>query len=124
MYVYYCVDGVTCSEVGKSGSKTSQERVDLAFPPGGRYAVLIHGFETDEVSGGPGANYQLLGWSIGRTDDQGNLAVSGPSFATAGSSGTVNVNWFNLASQTLYFGGISHNTPSGIGGLTLITIGN
>lgn len=124
MYVYYCVDGTVCSEVGKSGGATSQERVDLAFPAAGRYAVLIHGFETDEIAGGPGANYQLLGWSIGLNDDQGNLTVSGPAFATAGSTGTVNVNWFNLASQTLYLGGISHNTPSGIGGLTLVTIGN
>ena len=113
-----------CSEVGKSGGPTSQERVDLAFPAAGRYAVLIHGYETDEIAGGPGANYRLLGWSIGLNDDQGNLTVSGPAFATAGSTGTVNVSWFNLASQTLYFGGISHNTPSGIGGLTLITIGN
>ena len=30
MYVYYCVDGTVCSEVGKSGGPTSQERVDLA----------------------------------------------------------------------------------------------
>ena len=124
LYVYYCFDGVSCSEVGKSGGPTADERVDLAYPAGGRYAVLVHGFETDQISGGPGSNYQLVGWSIGINDDQGNLAASGPGFATAGSTGTINVNWFNLGAQTIYFGAISHNTPAGLVALTLLTIVN
>ena len=124
LYVYYCADGTQCREVGKSGGPTADERVDLAFPAAGRYAALVHGFETDEVSGGPGSNYQLVGWSIGIADDQDNLAASGPTFATAGSTGTINVNWFNLGSQTIYFGAISHNTPAGLTALTLLTIIN
>jgi hypothetical protein len=36
----------------------------------------------------------------------------------------VTVNWTNLVSDTIYLGGISHNTPQGLVGLTLITIGN
>ncbi|MEM8815314.1 MAG: S8 family serine peptidase [Pseudomonadota bacterium] len=124
MYVYYCLDNVACSRIGESGEATSQERFDLSFPAAGRYAVLIHGFETDEVNGGTGANYQLLGWSFGINDDRGNATVSGPPFATAGTTGTIDVNWSNLGSQTIYFGGISHNTPGGLTGLTLLTIGN
>ena len=124
MYVYYCADGTNCSRVGLSGELTSTERVDIPFPAAGRYAVLIHGFETDQIAGGPGANYQLLAWSFGVTDDQGNLSASGPPFANAGDTGTVDVNWFDLGSQTIYFGGVSHNTPAGLVGLTLITIGN
>ncbi len=124
MYVYYCVDGVSCSRVGLSGEETSNERVDIAYPAAGRYAVLIHGYETDEINGGPGSNYQLLAWSFGVNDDQANLAATGPSFANAGETGTVDVQWFNLASQTIYFGGISHNTPAGLVALTLLTIGN
>ena len=96
----------------------------LAAPPAGRYAVLVHGFETDQTAGGPGANYQLLGWSIGRLDDQGNMTVSGPSFVNTGTTETITVDWSNLASSTIYLGGISHNTPSGLSGLTLITIEN
>ena len=86
--------------------------------------MLIHGFETDEVAGGPGANYQLLGWSFGELDDQGNMTVSGPAFVTAGDRDTITVNWSDLLSNAIYFGGISHNTPNGLSGLTLITIGN
>ena len=85
---------------------------------------MIHGYETDEINGGPGSNYQLLGWSIGINDDEGNLTATGPAFATAGTTGTVDIAWSNLQSQTIYFGGVSHNTPAGLVALTLLTIGN
>lgn len=124
MYVYFCPDGVNCNLIGESGGPTAEEQFDLFQPAAGRYAVLIHGFETDEVAGGPGANYQLLGWSFGALDDQGNMTVSGPAVVTSGSTETITVSWSDLISNTIYFGGISHNTPNGLSGLTLITIGN
>ncbi len=124
MYVFYCSDNINCSRIGLSGAPTSQERFDVFLPAAGRYAVLIHGFKTDNVSGGPGANYQLLAWAFGIVDDQGNMTASGPSFVNPGSIETVTVSWSNLASDTIYLGGISHNTPQGLSGLTLITIGN
>ncbi|MBT8098368.1 MAG: S8 family serine peptidase, partial [Gammaproteobacteria bacterium] len=124
MYIYFCADDVNCTRIGESGEPTSQERFDRFQPPAGRYAVLIHGFETDETAGGPGANYTLLAWSFGQVDDQGNMTVSGPGFVAAGTTETVTVDWANLSPDTIYFGGISHNTPSGLSGLTLITIGN
>ncbi len=124
MYVFYCPDGVSCVRIGESGEATSQERFDQSFPAAGIYAVLIHGFETDEVNGGPGSNYQLLSWSFGINEDLGNLDADGPAFASAGTTGTINVSWSGLQSQTIYFGGISHNTPGGLAGLTLLTIGN
>ena len=124
MYVYYCADNVNCLKIGESGSSTSQEQYDLFYPPGGRYLVLVHGFETDEVAGGPGAIYRLLGWSFGLDDDQGNMTASGPSFANAGATETITVDWAGLASDTIYLGGISHNTPQGISSFTLIRIGN
>jgi len=66
MYVYYCgLDGSACSRIGESGGPTSEEQFNLYRPVPGVYGVYIHGFETDEISGGPGSNYQLLAWSIG-----------------------------------------------------------
>ena len=124
MYIYFCPDNVNCNLIGESGGPTAEEQFDLFRPAAGRYAVLIHGFETDEVAGGPGANYQLLGWSFGNFDDQGNLTVSAPATVSTGTTETITVNWTNLESNTIYFGGISHNTPTGLSGLTLITIGN
>lgn len=124
MYVYYCADGVNCNRIGESGGPTSQERFDIFRPAGGVYAVLIHGFETDEVQGGPGANYSLLSWSFGLVEDQGNMTVSAPSFVAAGTSETLTIDWTNLATDTIYLGGISHNTPNGLVGVTVVTIVN
>jgi subtilisin family serine protease len=124
MYVYYCPDNVNCTKIGDSGEATSQEEFNVLLPAAGRYAVLIHGFETDQVSGGPGANYSLLGWSFGLVDDQGNMTVSGPAFVNAGTTENVTVNWSGLLPDTIYLGGVSHNTPQGLSAITVIRIGN
>ena len=52
------------------------------------------------------------------------MTASGPPLVNAGSTETITVNWANLLSDTIYLGGISHNTPQGLVGLTLVTIGN
>ncbi len=124
MYVYYCgADGTSCSKIGESGEPTSEERFDVFRPAAGLYAVLVHGFETDPA-GGPGANYQLLAWSIGSIDDKGNMTASGPAFVSANTSADVAVSWSGLVSDTIYMGGVSHNTPQGLSALTIVTIGN
>lgn len=124
MYVYYCPDGVTCDKIGESGGATSEERVDVLLPDSGTYIVFIHGFETDNVSGGPGSFYTLLGWSFGIVDDQGNMTASGPAIVNSGTTHDVTVNWSGIAPGTIYLGGISHNTPDGLVALTVISVEN
>ncbi len=124
MYVYFCPDNVNCNKIGESGKETSEEEFNVVLPTAGRYAVLIHGFETDNVAGGPGANYSLLGWSFGLVDDQGNMTASGPLSVTAGTTENIDFTWSGLATNTIYLGGISHNTPQGLSALTVIRIGN
>jgi subtilisin family serine protease len=124
MYIYYCPDGVNCTKIGQSGEPTSRERFNVLLPGAGRYAVLIHGFETDNVAGGPGANYQLLGWSFGLIENLGNMTATGPTFVNAGTTENVDVSWSNLESDTIYLGGISHNTPQGLVAITVISIRN
>jgi subtilisin family serine protease len=124
LYIYYCADNVNCVRVGESGEPSSNEEVNFLLPAGGRYAALIHGFETDNVAGGPGANYSLLAWAFGLVDDQGNMTASGPAFVNAGTTENVVVDWTGLLSDTIYLGGISHNTPQGLSAITVIRIGN
>ncbi|NIA27274.1 MAG: S8 family serine peptidase [Desulfobulbaceae bacterium] len=124
MYVYYCPDNINCTKIGDSGEATSQEEFNVLLPAAGRYAVLVHGFQTDQVSGGPGANYTLLGWSFGLIDDQGNMSANGPAFVNAGTTANVTVNWTGLLPDTIYLGGVSHNTPQGLSAITVIRIGN
>jgi hypothetical protein len=124
MYVYYCPDSVNCTKLGESGEPTSREQFNVLLPGAGRYAVFVHGFDTDNVAGGPGAHYTLLGWAFGLVDDQGNMTASGPGFVNAGTTETVNVSWAGLGSDTIYLGGISHNTPQGLVAITVVTIQN
>ena len=124
LYIYFCADNVNCVRVGESGEPTSNEEVNFLYPSAGRYAALVHGFATDNISGGPGANYQLLAWSFGLVDDQGNMTVAGPSFVNAGSTEDVTVTWTGLQSNTIYLGGDGHTTPDGLQAITDIRTGN
>ncbi len=124
LYVFFCSDNVNCLPLGESGNPTSQEEYNILLPAAGRYAVLVHGFSTDQSTGGPGANYQLLAWSFGLIDDQGNMTANGPAFVNAGTSDSVSVSWSGLLPDSIYLGGISHNTPQGLSAITVIRIGN
>jgi len=124
MYLYYCPDNVTCSRIRESGEATSREQVDVLVPGAGTYLVFVHGFETDEVSGGPGSNYQLLAWQIGVNDNVGNMTAAGPAAVTAGSTHDVTVNWTGLGSNSVYMGAISHVTPQGLVAITLVSVQN
>ena len=133
MYVYYCPTIVPgglimesdCIRLGQSGEPTSREEFNVLLPAAGPYLVLVHGFETDDTDvGGAGSNYDLVAWEFGLNDDQGNMTASGPGFVNAGTTENVDVNWDNLESNTIYLGGISHNTPQGLVAITVISIRN
>ena len=124
LYVYYCPNDFTCSKIGESGGPTSREEVDIFFPPAGTYAMFVHGFAPDNVTGGPGTIYTGRAWSFGLNEDLGNMTATGPAFVNAGTANDVVVDWVNLLSERRYLGGISHNTPEGLVSLTLINISN
>jgi subtilisin family serine protease len=124
MYLYYCPDNILCSKIGESGEPTSREQIDVLVPGAGTYLVFVHGFETDQVAGGPGSNYQLLAWQIGVNDNVGNMTASGPVTVTSGSTHDVTVNWSGLGTDSVYMGAISHTTPQGLVAITLISIQN
>ena len=134
LFLFYCPNGTArfCPEVGVSGEVTSEEEISLVAPPAGSYIALVHGFETDEVSGGPGANFTLFVWDLFGVDangglledDRGNLDVSAPSLVTSGSTQTLTVSWQDLDPGARYLGAVSHTTPTGTVGLTIVNIRN
>ena len=126
MFIYFSADGNTFDRIGESGEFNSDEEFSLLNPPEGTYGIFIHGFDTDDTAagGGPGANYQLLAWEFGFNDDVGNMSATGPGFVNAGSTEDITINWANLGSQSIYLGGISHSTPQGSVGLTIVNIRN
>jgi hypothetical protein len=126
LYLFYCPTTDNCTQIGQSGGFTSDEKIDLIFPPPGFYRILVHGFQTDQVSGGPGANYELLAWALGTNDGAGNLQVEYTGQVADGDRWDFVVDWGPLDSGTRYLGGITHQTPfdpaTGFYALTLIDV--
>ncbi len=119
LYLFYCPNNV-CTQIAQSGSFTSDEEINLTLPAAGAYAALVHGFETDQVIGGPGAHYTLFAWSFGTDDIVGNLQVTSPVAVSDGERLELDLDWGPLEPATRYLGAISHNTPTGLYGLTIL----
>jgi len=125
LFLFYCPDNVNCTQIGESGETTSREQLDVLLPGAGTYLVFVHGFETDEVAGGPGANYQLLAWQLGlQRRVPVNMTATAEGTVTTGTTQIVSVDWFGLGADSIYLGAISHNTPQGLVAITLVTIRN
>jgi len=114
LYVYY----PNGAYAGGSGSGTSAEQVDVAFPMAGDYYVFVHGWGTD----GPDANYTLFSWAVPATPGSTNMMLTAPTAATLGATETITVDWAGLDPDTKYLGAVSHSDASDLLGLTLIGI--
>ena len=121
LYLFYCPNN-QCVQVAQSGGMTSDEEIDVSLPQAGQYLVLVHGYETDDVAGGPGANYSLFTWSFGVNDAVGNLGVTAPVTVAAGDRLDLDVTWASLDRGMQYLGAISHNTPGKLYGLTIVNV--
>lgn len=123
LYLYFCADGANCTQLSQSGSFTSAEQIDVPYPIPGQYTLLVHGFETDQVAGGPGANYSLFAWSFSERETADNFQITIPTNVAMGDRFELEIAWGPLDPGTIYFGGIRHFTPQSIDpySLTLIT---
>jgi subtilisin family serine protease len=122
LFLFYCPSNNQCSQVAKSDGVTSDEQIDIWDPDAGSYVLLVHGFETDQVAGGPGANYSLFTWALGTDDVAGNLSVTAPAAATNGTRVDLGLQWSGLDPGMRYLGAISHNTPLGRYDATVVNI--
>jgi hypothetical protein len=111
LYLYHCPTVDSCVQVGQSGTFTSEEKIDLFLPEPGLYAVLVHGFETDDVAGGAGATYELFAWSFGPGGDAGNFRIATPTVVANGDRLSFDFDWGPLDAGTIYLGAVSHDTP-------------
>jgi len=121
LYLYHCTSLSLCTEVGQSGSFTSEEEIDLMTPEPGLYAALVHGFQTDQSAGGPGANYELFAWTFDADDAGANFAIEAPTVVEVGERLDLPYEWGGLDPGTIYLGGVSHNTPFDVFFLTIVT---
>jgi subtilisin family serine protease len=117
LYLYRVNADSTLTLVGTSGSGTSAEQIQLANPAVATYRLFVHGWETD----GPDANYKLHSWALG-TADAGNMTVTGPSTATIGGSGTVNLAWTGLEAGKKYLGQIRYDEGATTHAATIVRV--
>jgi subtilisin family serine protease len=124
LYLYYCRDGTNCEKVAESGGFTSQETIDLAFPLPGEYALLVHGFQTDQSAGGAGAVYSLHAWFYSTDDGRENLLYTIPTDVVIGDRFDLDVEWEGLDPGIRYFGAIQHYTEASgpAYDITLVTV--
>jgi subtilisin family serine protease len=121
LFLFYCPSS-QCSQIAKSDGVSSVEQINIAQPLPGSYVLLVHGFETDQVAGGPGANYSLFTWSLGANEAAGNSSVTAPTTVANGDRIDVGLQWSGLAPASRYLGAISHTTPNGLYGATVINV--
>jgi subtilisin family serine protease len=129
--LWYCPDGPTCDVnelllAGYSNNRsTSNEQIDVdAFNlESGSYIIDVHGYETDDSIGGPGAQFRLYLWSFGADDDAGNLSITGlPAGATRNTTVNMSADWLNLP-DGLWLGGVAHSDDdTSILGVTVIEV--
>jgi hypothetical protein len=105
------------TQVGASGTGTSNEEVNLVNPTAGTYTVVVHGWGTD----GPDANYTLFHWLLGNTS-AGNMTVSAPGTATIGGTGAINLTFSGLAPATKYLGSVAYSGSAGMPNPTIVRV--
>jgi subtilisin family serine protease len=117
LYLYRVNADSSLTLVGLSGGGTSAEQIQLANPTAATYRLFVHGWETD----GPDANYSLHSWTLG-TADAGNMTVTGPSTATIGGTGTVDLSWTGLDAGKRYLGQIRYNQDATTHATTIVRV--
>jgi subtilisin family serine protease len=121
VFLFYCPNN-QCMQIAKSDGVTSDEKIDIPLPQPGTYAVAVHGFETDQVAGGPGANYSLFTWSVGSNANAGNATLAAPTTVNNGERVDLQLQWSGLSSGSRYLGAISHTTPDGLYDATVLNV--
>ena len=120
--MFFCPSNNECFQLAKSDDETSDEQIDIFQPAAGSYVLLVHGFETDQVAGGPGANYSLFTWSLGLNDAVGNMTVTAPTAVANGDRVDLRLQWSGLEPGSRYLGAVSHTTPNGLYDATIVNV--
>jgi subtilisin family serine protease len=122
LYVYHC-DEDGCLPVGIGGNFDSDEQIDILYPEAGEYYIDVHGFNTDQVVGGPGAEFKLFIWTVGPGDTLGDVTFMPPSAAVTGETANVSLSWDTIDHET-HVGAITHGDGANLAEITIVTIEN
>ena len=120
-----CPDGACPGGTALLSSATDarDEVIDILAPTPGEYVIDVHGYQTDDVTGGPGANFEAGFWAVTDAGGAGGFSVlSAPAAATLGTSGQVTIGWQDLDPAELYLGVVIHSDGADEIAQTLVEI--
>ena len=92
------------TQVGYSGTATSNEVITLMAPAAGTYRVCVAGYAPN----GGSSTYTLASWVVGSSDVGGNLKVSLPASVFVGGTATGAASWSGLTPGQRYMGAVQY----------------
>ena len=113
LYVF----GPSGALAGQSGNPGTDEEVNLVNPAAGNYTVLVHGWEAV----GGSSNFTLYQWLLGSAN-AGNMAITAPTTATIGATGTISLSFTGLTTGVKYLGSVAYGGAAGVPNPTIIRV--
>ena len=104
------------AQIGGSGGGTSAEEVNFLNMAAGTYYAMVDGYATGNPS-----TFTLFTWVLG-SGDEGNMAVSAPTAAVIGTTGTINLTFSGLTAGTKYLGSIAYAGAEGMPNPTIVRV--
>ena len=105
------------AQVGSSGGGTAAEEVNLSNPAAGTYTVYVHGWSLPSGS----SPFKLHAWALGGAD-AGNVTISAPAAATAGTTGTITLTPSAALAPGKYLGSVVYSGVAGLPAPTIVRI--
>ena len=103
-------------QVASSTLGGTDEEVTIQSPANGTWKVYVHGWQAP----GGDSDYTLYSWVVPMSG--GTMTATGPSSATLGATGTINLSWTGATGWNL--GAVSHMEGSTVLGRTLVEVDN
>ena len=103
--------------IGGSGGGTSAEEVNFRDLAPGTYYVLVVGYAAPT----PTADYTLFTWQLGSTA-AGNMTVTAPAAAVAGTNGNIGLVFSGLVPGTKYLGSVVYGGTAGLPNPTIVRV--
>lgn len=100
------------TQVGYSGTATSNEMITLVAPAAGTYRICVAGYAPNNGS----ATYTLASWVVGSNEILNNFKVSLPSSVFTGGTASAVASWSGLTAGQRYMGAIQY-----LNGATLLS---
>ena len=104
--------------IAASTSGGTNELIELYLPADDTYTMVVHGWSVPNAP----LPYTLSFWDVPLASGGSLSVTSAPSTVVVGETASIGIQWAGLASGTEHLGAVSHTGPTGLMGLTLVSV--